>query len=210
MRTCTLDSSKPTHFFALGVPGFYLKSDLSDVGDGSRPVHCSGLRFSALERRIYVDASLVQKWPEKTPTFPRLRNANVSQVRFSCSPPDIFPFAFSDLGCQRVSSQRPEMTPRSADVDFSDGRDYPTEAYVEVIVTNHGRRAVQIVSTFVEYEDGKVHQITGRNLPIVLEPNCQVASAIQKEWLDDPSAQTVGVLDALGKRIPQPSARCAS
>jgi hypothetical protein len=109
---------------------------------------------------------------------------------------------FTDLLFKPVDKQSPEYGTRL----ISKERDIESveEVSVEISIANHGRRAVQIVSIFVDYKNGKLHQITGRNLPAVIEPGCRITSTIQKEWLDDPNAIGLGALDALGKRHAPP------
>ena len=72
------------------------------------------------------------------------------------------------------------------------------EVLVEITVVNQGSKPIQIVGVFVKGEF-KTNQIFPENIPSVLDPFTQVVTTIQKEWLDDKSVKSFGVVDALGK-----------
>jgi hypothetical protein len=74
------------------------------------------------------------------------------------------------------------------------------EMAVNFVISNRGRRAIQIVSIFIEGKQGQLNQVESKNLPAVLEGGRQITTTIQKEWLDDPETIRIGALDALGKR----------
>jgi len=55
------------------------------------------------------------------------------------------------------------------------------EMAVSFVISNHGRRAIQIVSIFIEGRQGQLNQVESKNLPAVLEAERQITTTIQKE-----------------------------
>jgi hypothetical protein len=98
------------------------------------------------------------------------------------------------LAFRSVSDSEPEYGTRQITPQGT------TEIVVSFEISNHGRRSIQIVAVFIEGRQGQLNQVESRNLPVVVEPGCQITTIIQKEWLDDPEMIRVGVFDALGKR----------
>ena len=83
------------------------------------------------------------------------------------------------------------------------------EADIEVRVRNSGDRACQISDVFVE-TDKAIQQVKPAGLPIVLDPNTGCSLRVQPELfapkvlkddeMVDQSVESVGVMDALGKK----------
>jgi hypothetical protein len=80
---------------------------------------------------------------------------------------------------------------------------------VELIVANCGWRSCQVTDVFID-KDSEIVELRPSGLPVILEPNTQIAIRVQREWFlmfrDDiglvllEQILAIGVYDAGGKR----------
>lgn len=75
--------------------------------------------------------------------------------------------------------------------------------FIELVITNRSDKAIQAFRTVV-VTGSSIQQITTKDLPFIIQSHCRQNTRLQKEWIDNPKASSLGIMLGNGNVINLP------